>query len=672
MDHPPEQPPGSASEVPSTGIDAAAKSRARALRLGLAALVFAIPLTLYLRTLSPTIYPGDGAELTAAAWCLGVPHPTGYPLFTVLGHGFQRLGLGSPAFSMNLMCALFGALACLGAYCLQREIWRSLVGRRVARRPVYRCAAAAGALALAASSAWWSHSTTTEVYSLLLVFITWIWAVGLRLIRRPTARGLASLALLTGLGFLHHQLLLITLPLSAAGVAAFWRNARQHQAEANTPRFTDSSAPETRAKALATAALLLALPLLGYAYLPWRAAAAPPLNYGDPRGLTGLAAHLTGKQFRGTRILAHPSGQPLAPDEILPHVKLRFGEILTWMGRQHIAPILRKPTDPPGRHTYAAAARAPLLGLICIVLAAMGLVALRDRSPLAALGLGLGGAINLVIVMIYTIPDIDAYQIPLWLLVVSLAIPGPMGLAQLLAREAAPDARSSLRRTRRVAGAGCAALALAVFSVWNWYPPEQLVNKADHRAAHEYARSLLEILPPDAVVFTTGDFDIFPLWYAQICENRRPDVAVVGSNFVFSRWYAAMLAANLPEGVEVFVADEPPSKTSARWLVAFLGGMVAPQLQAKRPAYITIFRGDEKRAMIASHYDLKLTARFASLTPWPGSPPLELFEIQDPNDFSKNAMETLARPEYFPLYRFKMARRHATPADSPAPNPPEG
>ena len=133
-----------------------------------------------------------------------------------------------------------------------------------------------------------------------------------------------------------------------------------------------------------------------------------------------------------------------------------------------------------------------------------------------------------------------------------------------------------------------------------------------------------------------------------------------------------MLGANLPEGVEVFVADEPPAKTSARWLVAFLGGMVAPQIQAERPAYITIFRGDENRAMIARHYELELTARFASLTPWPGVPPLELFEIQDPNGFSQKAIETLGRPGYFPLYRFWMVRGHASPADNPEPNRSEG
>ena len=28
-----------------------------------------------------------------------------------------------------------------------------------------------------------------------------------------------------------------------------------------------------------------------------------------------------------------------------------------------------------------------------------------------------------------------------------------------------------------------------------------------------------------AEVFTTGDYDIFPLWYIQVCEGTRPDVA---------------------------------------------------------------------------------------------------------------------------------------------------
>jgi hypothetical protein len=57
--------------------------------LTVGSLAFWLPFLLYLRTLCPTFFPGDSAELSAAAWCLGVPHPTGYPLYMVLGWGYN-------------------------------------------------------------------------------------------------------------------------------------------------------------------------------------------------------------------------------------------------------------------------------------------------------------------------------------------------------------------------------------------------------------------------------------------------------------------------------------------------------------------------------------------------------------------------------------------------------
>ncbi|NQU43108.1 DUF2723 domain-containing protein, partial [bacterium] len=110
--------------------------------------VFLLPLALYLKTLCPTIYPGDGPELTAAAWVLGVPHPTGYPLFMVLGWAFQHAGLGSAAFSLNLLCAIFGALACVGAYLLILEVWRVLVRLKGEGGVSYYLLAGSGALVL--------------------------------------------------------------------------------------------------------------------------------------------------------------------------------------------------------------------------------------------------------------------------------------------------------------------------------------------------------------------------------------------------------------------------------------------------------------------------------------------------------------------------------------------
>ena len=52
---------------------------------------------LYGLTLCPTVYWYDSAEFAASAASLGVPHPPGYPLYTLIAHVFTWLP-GEPAF----------------------------------------------------------------------------------------------------------------------------------------------------------------------------------------------------------------------------------------------------------------------------------------------------------------------------------------------------------------------------------------------------------------------------------------------------------------------------------------------------------------------------------------------------------------------------------------------
>ncbi len=84
-------------------------------------ILITISLTVYLLTLSPTVYLGDSGELSAAAFCLGVPHGSGYPLYVLLGKGFCLLPFGDVGFRMNLMSAVFGVMT---VGCVYSLIWR--------------------------------------------------------------------------------------------------------------------------------------------------------------------------------------------------------------------------------------------------------------------------------------------------------------------------------------------------------------------------------------------------------------------------------------------------------------------------------------------------------------------------------------------------------------------
>src|SRR5258707_15234108 len=66
-----------------------------------------VALVVYSRTLAPSVPTGDSGELITVAGVLGIAHPPGYPLFSMLGHLFTPLPSGSPPLRVNLLSALF-------------------------------------------------------------------------------------------------------------------------------------------------------------------------------------------------------------------------------------------------------------------------------------------------------------------------------------------------------------------------------------------------------------------------------------------------------------------------------------------------------------------------------------------------------------------------------------
>ncbi len=87
--------------------------------------------------------------------------------------------------------------------------------------------------------------------------------------------------------------------------------------------------------------------------------------------------------------------------------------------------------------------------------------------------------------------------------------------------------------------AACAAAVIGLLV------PLQMVSQTwdDHDRSHRYTTrdfgaNYLNSLEPDAVIFTNGDNDTFPLWYAQEVEGLRTDVRVVNLSYLSTDWYA--------------------------------------------------------------------------------------------------------------------------------------
>src|SRR6185436_3276683 len=105
-------------------------------------------------------YVGDSGELVTAVAVLGIPHPSGYPLYVLIGKLWTLLvPAGSIAFRMSLFSAFCGAAACGVLYRLARA-----AGLAVS-------AAILSSLLLAFSPTFWAEANVQRVYTLNALFV---------------------------------------------------------------------------------------------------------------------------------------------------------------------------------------------------------------------------------------------------------------------------------------------------------------------------------------------------------------------------------------------------------------------------------------------------------------------------------------------------------------------
>ena len=164
-----------------------------------AGIVTLVILALYAATAPRTVALEDDSLFVLSSYFLGIEHPPGYPIFTMVGHLFSKLPLGPIAYRVHLASALFGALTCGVMWLCARHLGLG------------RLAAWVAVLALGFSPVYWSQAVIAEVYTLNTFFLMVMLYLGLRAEYDP--RALPLMALTFGLSLSnHYPLMLLAAP----------------------------------------------------------------------------------------------------------------------------------------------------------------------------------------------------------------------------------------------------------------------------------------------------------------------------------------------------------------------------------------------------------------------------------------------------------------------------
>ena len=505
--------------APDTGSWARGPGRSDgilALAAGLAALA------LYLFTLAPSITSangaGDSGELAAAAYTLGITHPTGYPLYTLLGYAVARLVPGEPAHSLNAFSALMGALA-VGLLTLTalRAGERALPR---APRPLLYTASLLAAAALALDTDFWTETVVTETRTLALALDALVLALLVVPARRRAGPSLAA-ALVYGLALCDHLLSLYLAPAVVILVAAWAGRDVRHW--------------------LALLGLFL-LGLTPYLYLPLRAAAHPLANWGDPATPARFVWVVTGQEYRSSMFGLDAAALTAA---------IQGSLAVLWDG----------------------------LGAATIVAATIGLVVLWRGAPRLAAALALTFVADVALTSNYGAPAAPIYLLLAALCACVAAAAGWLAVGMLAARLAAPLLVE--RRVRAVVVCAALALLFGVPEMPLATAAQSAVAGSWDTSDRDYGVQIVRALPPHSVIFVNDEQTWDVVWYAARALGVGRDVTVISHPLLSFTWYYRELRA-LPAFDRRLLPDSAVSSDDGSDImvvldrIALLGRAVAP------------------------------------------------------------------------------------------------
>lgn len=453
--------------------------------------------SVYLTTMCRTVSFIDAGELAAVASLLGIAHPTGYPLFSIVAHCALWIPIGGEeVLRLNVFSAVTVAAAVGVFFRVLLVLSRmSEVRNRKDRvtdpqmKPVTLLASAIASLVFGLSTTVWAQSVAVEVYGLhlLLILLTTLFFLtgieGRGREDQEIPRRLFVAVFFLGLSFANHLTTLLIVP------ALIYLYTSTH-----------GISRESVIRALRLFPFFC-LGLSLYLYLPIRSGAHPPLEWGYPSEIRRLFWHVSGKQYRNWMFSSFDSAE-----KQLSYFFNHFPSEFNWL-------------------------------VVAVLLYGVGTSFRSTRKIFWFLVVALVGCI--IYSINYDIQDIDSYFLLAYIVAGVFIFFGTLGLLKFL-----PE----LHPTRSFVLVGLLLLALPILQLIN---NRRGVSEADNHLVADYTHNIFSNTARDALILSyQWDYFVAPSLYFQLVRHERPDLTIVDKELLRRSWYFIYLKDRYPWLIE--------------------------------------------------------------------------------------------------------------------------
>lgn len=556
----------------------------------IASVVFLISFAVYFRTVAPTTSFWDCGEFIACSYILGVPHPPGTPLYILVGRIFSMVPFVEDiGMRVNIISVISSALAVMFAYLIIVKLITLFRGkmRDISDRLIVYAGGIIGSLTFAFTDSQWFNAVEAEVYALSMFFtalVVWLIMVWNEKADDPGSdKYILLIAYALGLAIGIHLLMILTLP--AIALIIYFRKHQKLDSKSfglfvlatgaaffsiypgivkklpNFALYLKRSAGSDvmsivflamigillfsiyftfknrkRYAFLALTSLFLILAAMStYTAIYIRSGLNPEIDENDPENIENMVSYLNREQYGTWSYIERRA--PLWEYQIEKMYIRYFG----WQFLGQGATL-----DDDGRIVENYSLRG-LFGLPFLV----GLIGMffhfrkdwKHSSAIMLLFLATGVAIVLYLNQEDPQPRERDYVFVGSFFAFSIWI--GIGITAIL--DYFKKLAEKYQQRQQILILGIVTLILFLILPGNMFSFNfHSHDRTGDYVAYDYSYNILQSCEPDAILFTNGDNDTFPLWFLQFVYGIRKDVRVVNLSLLNTQWYIKQLRDEEP------------------------------------------------------------------------------------------------------------------------------